>query len=174
MSIRGKYLDSCPSQIFIRTDENIARVQRELRSLIKTSPPGSIREYLRIILDKIIVKGYDIEIHGYTAGVMATLAVNKDDNEQGVTRVSVQGDRWQPVGDSNPCDGTENPGDTFSNANNSSSLQDKIHESTSESTHPSPENAHLDTIKAALSGLSKDELIALLVDVLGKDGENGI
>ena len=81
----------------IGSDANIERVQRELRSMIKTSTPGSIREYLRIILDKIIVNGYELEIHGYSAGVMATLAVNKDDNAQGVTRVSVEVDKWQPV-----------------------------------------------------------------------------
>jgi len=81
----------------IGSDANIERVQRELRSMIKTSPPGSIREYLRIIQDKIVVNGYELEIHGYSAGVMATLAVNKDDNEQGITRVSVEVNKWQPV-----------------------------------------------------------------------------
>lgn len=93
----------------IASDENIAKIQEQLRSIIAAASPGGIREYLNIILDKIIVNGNSIEIHGFSAGVMATLAVNIDENTGSVTRVRAERDKWQPVGDSNPCDGTENP-----------------------------------------------------------------
>jgi len=80
---------------------------------------------------------------------------------------------WQPVGDSNPCDKTENLGDTFSNGNNNSILQDEKSDTTPNTTLATHQNAHFDGIKAALSELSKDELIALLADMLADKADSG-
>jgi len=44
-------------------------------------------------------------------------------------------------------------------------------EETLDGTHPFPENAYLDTIKTALPGLSKDELVTMLADALAGGGE---
>ena len=84
----------------------------------------------------------------------------------GVARVRIYRDKWQPVGDSNPCDGTENPGATVDNNNNSNDLQAENCEGTPEGTPDTHQNAHLDAVKAALAGLSKDEIISLLADAL--------
>ena len=48
----------------------------------------------------------------------------------------------------------------------------KKHQGT-EGTHAHPKNAHLDTIKAALSGLTRDELIHLLADMLAAKADGG-
>ena len=73
---------------------------------------------------------------------------------------------WQPVGDSNPCDGTENPGVAVDNNNNSNDLQEGNCKGTSKGTAANAETSQIDGIRAALAGLSRDEIITLLADVL--------
>jgi hypothetical protein len=65
--------------------------------MVLTSPPGAIRQYLNIILEKIIVHGHNIEIVGKTAGVMGILSMQNEEDEQGVTKVRIYRNEWQPV-----------------------------------------------------------------------------
>ena len=81
----------------LTSDENIAKVQSSLRQMVLTSPPGAIRQYLNIILEKIIVHGHNIEIVGKTAGVMGILAMQNEEDEQGVHKVRIYRNEWQPV-----------------------------------------------------------------------------
>ena len=71
--------------------------------------------------------------------------------------------KWQPVGDSNPCDGTENPGAKPEKANENGGGGD---DPTPNPTPADAKTSQLDTLRTALAGLSRDDLIALLADAL--------
>ena len=73
----------------LTSDENITKVQSSLRQMVLTSPPGAIRQYLNIILEKIIVHGHNIEIIGKTAGVMGILSMQNEEDDQGVHKVRI-------------------------------------------------------------------------------------
>ena len=70
---------------------------------------------------------------------------------------------WQPVGDSNPCDGTENPVTNAQKPNENGGVGD---DTTLNPTLDDAKTSQMDAIRAALAGLSRDELISLLADAL--------
>jgi len=70
---------------------------------------------------------------------------------------------WQPVGDSNPCDGTENPGAYAEKPNKNGGNGG---EGTLKSTPDDAKTSQTDGIREALAAMSKDDLIALLADAL--------
>ena len=74
----------------------------------------------------------------------------------------------QPVGDSNPCNGTENPGAYAEKPNKNGGIGGQC---TSKGTLDDAKTSQIDGIREALAAMSKDDLIALLADALADGGE---
>ncbi len=88
---------------------NIEALQAELKAWVLGSSVQNLKRWLSIILERIVIKGDQVEVVGKTAGIMAILDTQKEMRTTDVTAVRTSCNKWQPVGDSNPCDRTENP-----------------------------------------------------------------
>ena len=88
---------------------SIEALQAELKAWVHTSPVENVKRWLNTILDRIVLNGDQVEVVGKTAGIMGILDTKEKARTTDVTAVRTSCNKWQPVGDSNPCDRTENP-----------------------------------------------------------------
>lgn len=93
----------------LENPEKMAAIREELRKFFNTVEPQTKRRLMSIIMDKIIVNGKQVTMHAKAAGIIAVFDVGKVSGEEGVARLINSHKDWQPLGGSNPCDGTENP-----------------------------------------------------------------
>ena len=144
--------------------ENLEKIQEQLKDVFRNAPARIKQQYLEALVEYIRFDGEKAEVKTKSNGSIAALQVGKDLNEENVTVVISQcKKKWQPAGDSNPCDGTENPGAKPEKTNENGGIGDEV---TPEVTPDTPKTSQMDTLRAALAGLSRDELIGLLADAL--------
>jgi hypothetical protein len=95
------------------TQENIRQVQDFLKALFFGDDKALVKRYLTYLLEEVVLDGKVVVIRAKTEGMLATLAQGKDLRKNGtagvISGVIHSSNKWQPVGESNPCDRTENP-----------------------------------------------------------------
>jgi site-specific DNA recombinase len=88
--------------------ENVARIQERLKEVFRTASSHTKKQYLHALVEHIVFDGKRVEVKARNDGIIAVLE-NLEALEAGdVAKVISQAKKWQPVGDSNPCDRTEN------------------------------------------------------------------
>ena len=95
-------------KLFIETDD-LEKIQEQLKEVFRNAPTRTKRQYLGALVEYIRFDGEKVEVKAKSDGIIAVLQAGEDLNEENVTAVISQCKNWQPVGDSNPCNGTENP-----------------------------------------------------------------
>ncbi len=89
--------------------ENILKIQEAMRQLFTQNKPTVVKRLLGVLVKEIVINGEDVTLVGQPAGLMALLENgSKMRGSVEVTEVLNSCYKWQPVGDSNPCDKTEN------------------------------------------------------------------
>ncbi len=156
-------------KLFIET-EDLEKIQEQLKEVFQNAPTRTKRQYLGALVEYIRFDGEKVKVKAKSDGIIAVLQAGKDLNEENVTAVISQCKNWQPVGDSNPCNGTENPVAMENKGRNTNDLLGDFSQGTPEGTQADAKTSQIDTIRAALAGLSREDLIALLADALkGKE-----
>jgi hypothetical protein len=89
--------------------EYIESVRQELRGIFENGSHQLKTRYLNILLEEIVVDGDKVHVKPKGEGIIASLENSGRNGDGGVGKVISLSDKWQPVGDSNPCDRTENP-----------------------------------------------------------------
>ena len=151
--------------------DNILKIQESMRQLFTQSKPTVVKRLLRTLVKEIVINGDDVTLIGHATGLMAMVETgSKRKSTPEVTEVLNSCYKWQPVGDSNPCNGTENPVAMENKGRNTNDLLGDFSQGTPEGTQADAKTSQIDTIRAALAGLSREDLIALLADALkGKE-----
>ncbi len=88
----------------------IEQIRGELRGIFANSNQHLKKRYLRILLEDIVVDGKQVTVKARNAGIIAALETGGGNGNGGVAKVISSCNKWQPLGGSNPCDGTENLG----------------------------------------------------------------
>lgn len=89
--------------------DNILKIQESMRQLFTQSKPTVVKRLLRTLVKEIVINGDDVTLIGHATGLMAMVETgSKQKSTPEVTEVLNSCYKWQPVGDSNPCDKTEN------------------------------------------------------------------
>lgn len=89
--------------------ENIVKIQAQLREVFHSAAIRVKKQYLDILIESITFDGTKVEVKARNNGMIAVLeepSALKPDDAAGVISSY---NKWQPLGDSNPCDRTENP-----------------------------------------------------------------
>lgn len=88
--------------------ENVVKLQAQLREVFRTASMRVKKQYLDALIEYITFDGVKVEVKARNDGIIAILedpAALKPESVAGVISIS---QKWQPVGESNPCDKTEN------------------------------------------------------------------
>ena len=89
--------------------ENLVRIQEQLKEVFRTASAHVKKQYLHVLIERMVFDGKQVQVKARNDGIIAVLE-NLEALEAGeVTKVISQVKKWQPDGDSNPGDGTENP-----------------------------------------------------------------
>ena len=89
--------------------DTLAKIQQSIRDTIISGSPDLKKHYLKLLLDSVVYSKERVEITAKSAGVVGMLEADVEPSARGVAAVRSSIQKWQPVGDLNPCDGTENP-----------------------------------------------------------------
>ena len=89
-------IDSLPKDVLSKG--NIEALQDNLKALFATATPAAKKQWLQIILEKIVITGDDVMFHGSAPGLLA-LAEHKENARTGdIAPVRASSNLWQPVG----------------------------------------------------------------------------
>lgn len=89
--------------------ENVTRVREQLKEAFGKATSHVKKLYLHMLIDYIVFDGKRVEIKARNDGIIAVLDSLEALENGDVATIKSQLKNWQPLGDSNPCDGTENP-----------------------------------------------------------------
>ena len=105
----GRYRDMPDLPDHLLEPESLQEIQESLRSMFDGQNPKLVKRYLTFLIDKIEVSPDKVTISGDSGAVLATIDAKDKCIASDFAGVMHSNDKWQPVGESNPCDGTENP-----------------------------------------------------------------
>ena len=87
----------------ISSPENIKRIQEDLRATLLACSPQTLKAYLKILVEDIVMDAGKVTIRAKAAGLMAFLDENKKLSTGGVAPVLNRVNKWRPQRDSNSC-----------------------------------------------------------------------
>ena len=83
--------------------ENIQVIHNELRKLVLAGTPQTVKRYLALLIDSIVMDGDKVTINVKNEGILAVLEQKEKLSTGGVTPVLNSIYKWRPQGDLNPC-----------------------------------------------------------------------
>ena len=87
----------------ISSPENIKRIQEDLRATLLACSPQTLKAYLKILVEDIVLDGSKVTIRAKSAGIMACLDQNEKLRTEGVAPVLNRVNKWRPQRDLNSC-----------------------------------------------------------------------
>jgi len=88
---------------------HVVKVQEQLKDIFRTASSRVKKQCLRVLIEHIIIDGKRVEVNVRNDGIIAVLENLEVLGAGDVVKVMFEVKKWQPVGESNPCDRTENP-----------------------------------------------------------------
>jgi site-specific DNA recombinase len=82
---------------------SIERIQQDFRDTLRSSSPQTIKRYLRILIEDIVLDGNKVTVRVKNEGILGFLEQNEPLSSGGVEPVLNSIYKWRPQGDLNPC-----------------------------------------------------------------------
>lgn len=87
----------------LTSPENIKVIQNELRKVVLAGTPQTVKRYLSLLIERIVIDGNKVTIRMKNEGILAVLEQKEKLSTGGVTPVLNSIYKWRPQGDLNPC-----------------------------------------------------------------------
>ena len=87
----------------LSSPENIAFIRDEMLKLVFTGSPQTVKQYLGILVEDIVMDGKKVTIRVKNEGILGLLEQQKKLSTGGVAPVLNSVYKWRPQRDSNPC-----------------------------------------------------------------------
>jgi len=81
----------------ISSPKNIKRIQKDLRATLHGCSSQTLKAYLKILIEEIVMEGDKVTFQTKSAGVMTFLDTNEKYKTEGVAPVLNRVNKWRPI-----------------------------------------------------------------------------